>query len=272
MLLKCKQRTILCRKRRLQNFRQCRAMTNSPRTPKSRVFWDFAKGGPRETSPKSRPTLGAWKTPRRKWHYLIISMRLKCKHRTILCRKGRLQNSRQCRAMTNSPRTPKSRVFWDFAKGGPRETGPKSRPTLGAWKTPRRKWHYLVIRMRLKCKHRTILCRKRRLQNSRQCRAITKSPRTPKSCVFWDFAKGGPRETGPKSRPTLGAWKTPRRKWHYLIISMRLKCKQRTILCRKRRLQNSRQCRAMTNSPRTPKSRVFWDFAKGGTKGNWPKK
>ena len=131
-------------------------------------------------------------------------MRLKCKHRTTFWRKRRLQNCSQRRVLTNWPRTLKSPVFWDFAKGGPRETGPKSKPTSGAWKTPRRKWHDLLICMCLKCKHRTTFWRERRLQKYPQRWVLTTWPRTLKSPVFWDFANGGPMETGPKSKPTSG--------------------------------------------------------------------
>ena len=38
-------------------------MTNLPRTPTSAIFWDFAKGGPRENAQKSRPTIRASKRP-----------------------------------------------------------------------------------------------------------------------------------------------------------------------------------------------------------------
>ena len=272
MPLKCQHRTTFGRKRRFQKCPQSRVMTNSARTPKSPIFWDFAKGGPRETGPKSRWTLGIWKSPLCKLHDNFISMRLKCQHRTTFGRKRRLQKCPQSRVMTNSARTPKSLIFWDFAKGGPRETGPKSRSTLGAWKSPLRKLHDNVISMRLKCQHRTTFGRKRRLQKCPQSRVMTNSARTPKSPIFWDFAKGGPRETGPKSRSTLGAWKSPLRKSHDNFISMRLKCQHRTTFGRKRQLQKCPQSRVMTNSARTPKSPIFWDFAKGGTKGNWPKK
>ena len=126
-------------------------MTNLARTPKSAIFWDFAKGGPTENAQKSRPTIGASKTPCRKWHHLLItmqnvSMHLKCKHRTTLFCKLRLHKCPYSRVMTNLARTPKSAIFWDFAKGGPRENAQKSRPTIGASKTPWRKWPiYLLI-------------------------------------------------------------------------------------------------------------------------------
>ena len=127
-------------------------MKNLARTPKSAIFWDFAKGGPRQNAQKSRPTIGASKTSWRKWHHLLISMHLKCKHRTTFCCKLQLQKCLYSRVMTNLARTPKSAIFWDFAKGGPTQNAQKIRPTIGASTTPWRKWHHLLIRMHLKCK------------------------------------------------------------------------------------------------------------------------
>ena len=54
-------------------------------------FLKFFKGGTRGKSlKKSRPNSQAPKTPCRKSHPQLISMRLKCNHRTTLCRKPRL--------------------------------------------------------------------------------------------------------------------------------------------------------------------------------------
>ena len=54
-------------------------------------FLKFFKGGdPRENRSKSRPNSQAPKTPCRKSHPQLISMRLKCNHRKTLCRKLRL--------------------------------------------------------------------------------------------------------------------------------------------------------------------------------------
>ena len=268
MHLKCKHRATFCCKLRLHKCPYSRVMTNLARTPKSAIFWDFAKGGPRENAQKSRPTIGASKTPWRKWHHLLISMHVKCKHRATFCRKLRLHKCSYSRVMTNLARTPKSAIFWDFAKGGPRENAQKCRPTIGASKTPWRKWHHLLISMHLKCKHRATFCCKLRLHNCKYSRVMTNLARTPKSAIFWDFAKGGPRENAQKSRPTIGASKTPWRKWHYLVISMHLKCKHRATFCCKLRLQKCLYSRVMTNLARTPKSAIFWDFAKGGPREN----
>ena len=142
---------------------QFRAMTNFPKRPKSAIFWNSSKGGPRENRWKSRPNAQAPQTPCRTSHPQLIRMRLKCNHRTTLCRKPRIWKCRQFRAMTNFPKTPKSAIFWNSSKGGPRENRSKSRPNSQAPKSPCRKSHPHLISMRLKCNHRTTLCRKPRL-------------------------------------------------------------------------------------------------------------
>ena len=125
-------------------------MTNLPRRPKSAIFWDFAKRGPRENAQKSRPTRRASKTPWRKLHHRLISMRLKCNHRGTFCCKLRLHKCPWSRVMTNLPRRTKSAIFWDFAKVGPRANAQKSRPTIRASKTPWRKSHHRLNSMHLK--------------------------------------------------------------------------------------------------------------------------
>ena len=199
-------------------------------------------------------------------------MGLKCKHRTTFWRKRRLQKRRQSRVMAIFAKALKSAIFWDLAKGGPRENRPKNRPTIRARKTARRKSHYPLISMGLKCKHRTTFWRKRRLQKRRQSRVMAIFAKALKSAIFWDLAKGGPRENRSKNRPTIRAQKTARRKSHYPLITMRLKCKHRTTFWRKRRLQKRRQSRAMATFAKALKSAIFWDLAKGGLRENRPKK
>ena len=133
---------------------------------------------------KSIPTIGASKTPWRKSHHLLISMLLKCKHRTTFCWKLRLHKCPYSRVMTNLARTLKWAYVWDFAKGGPRENAHKSRPTIGASKTPWRKWHYVLFSMHLKCKHRTTFFCKLRLHKCPYNRVMINLARTPKSAIF----------------------------------------------------------------------------------------
>ena len=268
MHLKCNHRGPFCWKLRLHKCPWSRVMTNLPRRPKSAIFWDFAKGGPRENAQKSRPTIRALKTPWRKSHHRLISMRLKCNHRGTFCCKLRLHKCPWSRGMTNLPRRPISAIFWDFAKGGPRENAQKSRPTIQASKTPWRKSHHRLIRMHSKCNHRGTFCCKLRLHKCPWSRGITNLPRKPKSAIFWDFAKWGPRENARKSRPTIRASKTPWRKLHHRLISMHLKCNHRGTICCKLCLHKCPWSRVMTNLTRKPKSAIFWDFAKGGPREN----
>ena len=151
---------------------------------KSAIFWDLAKGGPRENRQKNRPTISAQQTARRKSHYPLISMGLKCKHRTTFWHKRRLQKRRQSRLMAIFAKALKSAIFWDLAKGGPRENRPKNRPTIRARKTTRRKSHYPLITMRLKWKHRTTFWRKRRLQKRRQSGVMAIFAKALKSAIF----------------------------------------------------------------------------------------
>ena len=236
MCLKSNLRRAIWRKPRLQKCPQVRVMTNLAKTPKSAIFWNSSKGGPRENGWKSRPTLGAPNSPRRRSSYLIINKRLNSNLRRAFWRKPRLQKCPQVRVMTNLAKTPKSAIFWNSSKGEPRENGWKSRPTLGAPNSPRRRSGYLLISMRLKSNLRTAIWRKPRLQKCPQVRVMTNLAKTPKSAIFWNSSKGGQRENGWKSRPTLGAPNSPWRRSGYLLISMRLKSNLRRAIWRKPRL------------------------------------
>ena len=133
------------------------------KAPKSAIFGHSSKRGPRENRSKSRPNSQAPKTSCRKSPPQLISMRLKCNHRTTMCVKPRLSKCRQFRAMTNFAKTPKSAIFGNSSKGGPRENLSKSRPNSKTPKPPCRKCHPRLISMRLEHNHRTTLCRKQRL-------------------------------------------------------------------------------------------------------------
>ena len=173
------------------------------------LFLRFCQGGTKGKCQKGRLTIGASETPWRKCHHLLVSMHLKCKRRTTFCCKLPLHKCPYSRVMTMLARTLKLAIFWDFAKGGPRENAQKSRPTIRASKTPWRKCHHLLISMHLKCKHRTTFCCKLPLHKCPYSRVMTMLARTPKSAIFWDFAKRGPRENAQKSSPNIAASKTP---------------------------------------------------------------
>ena len=205
MRLKSNLWIVIWRKPRLQKCPQVRVMTNLAKTPKSAIFWNSSKGGPRENGWKSRPTLGAPKSPQRKSDFLLVIMHLKSNLRRAIWRKPRFQKSWQVRVMTNLAKTQKSAIFWNSSKGGPKENGWKSRPNLGAPKSPQRKSDYLLVSMRLKSNLWRVIWRKPRLQKCPQVRVITNLAKTPKSAIFWNSSKGWPRENVWKSRPILGA-------------------------------------------------------------------
>ena len=238
MRLKCNHRRTFWRKPRLQRCPQRWVLANLAKTPKSAIFWDSSKGGPRENRPKSRPHLAARETLQRKSGDLLISMRLKCNHRRTFWRKPRLQRCPQRWVLANLAKTPKSAIFWDSSKGGPRENRPKSRPNLAARETLQRKSGDPLISMRLKCNHRRTFWRKPRLQRCPQRWVLANLAKTPKSAIFWDSSKGGPRENRPKSRPNLAARETLQRKSGDLLISMRLKCNHRRTFSYDARFRN----------------------------------
>ena len=68
-----------------------------------------------------------------KWHYPLISAHLQCKNWRRFRRKQRLQKCPNGQVMAILARSPKSRIFWKSAKGGPREMFqklPKKKPWL----------------------------------------------------------------------------------------------------------------------------------------------
>ena len=77
-----------------------------------KLFKNHSKRCPRLKDPKVR-----W----RKWHYPVNCMRFKCKHRRRFRRKERLQKCPNGQVIAIFARSPKTRIFWKSAKGGPRE-------------------------------------------------------------------------------------------------------------------------------------------------------
>ena len=254
------------RKPRLQSCPQSRVLANLAKTPKSAIFWNSSKGGPRENRSKSGPTSAAWKTLPSKLGDLLIDMRLKYNHRRTFWRKPRLQTCPQSRVLANLAKTPKSAIFWNSSKGGPRENRSKSGPTSAAWKTLPSKLGDLLIDMRWKYNHRRTFWRKPRLQSCPQSRVLANLAKTPKSAIFWNSSKGGPRENRSKSGPTSAAWKTLSSKLGDLLIDMHWKYNHRRTFWRKPRLQSCPQSRVLANLAKTTKSAIFLKFFKGGTK------
>ena len=75
---------------------------------------------------KSIPCLKGPKALWRKLNYTLIKMHLKCKDWRIFWRKQRLQKCPNGQVMAIIARSPKTRIFWKSAKGGPREIFQKS--------------------------------------------------------------------------------------------------------------------------------------------------
>ena len=89
--------------------------------------------------PKSNHRLKALKALWRKWHYPPISMRLKCKDQRRFWCQRRLQKCPNNQVIIIFARSPKTRIFWKSAKGGPREIfqkSPKRYPSLKKEKMP----------------------------------------------------------------------------------------------------------------------------------------
>ena len=103
---------------------------------------------------------------------------------------------------------------------------------------------------------------------------------------LWQFSQGHPKlafsekvqrgdqgkflKNRPKRSPRLKGPKALRRKWHYPLISMLLKCKDWTKFRRKQRLQSTRIAKLWQFSQGHPKP-AFLKKCKGGTKGNFSK-
>ena len=122
-------RRFWCRTR-LQKCKNGRVMANFARSPKTRIFLKKEQRGDQgkffENPPKSSPCLKGPKALWRKLNYTLVEMRLKCKDWKIFWRKQRLQKCPNGQVMAIIARSPKIRIFWKSAKGGPREIFQKS--------------------------------------------------------------------------------------------------------------------------------------------------
>ena len=148
-------------------------MSNLPRGPPARVFWNSAKLGPGQTPAKRRPEKTLW----HECHHVVTEVSLKCQPSTTFCGKPRLPKCPCSRAMSNLPRGPPARVFWNSAKLGPGQTPAKRRPA----KTPWRECHHVLSKIPLKCQPSTTLIL---LQ--------TAPPKVPVEPSYVKFAKGSP--------------------------------------------------------------------------------
>ena len=67
----------------------------------------------------------------------LISTHLNCKDWRRFCRKQRLQKCRKVQVIAILARSPKTRIFWKSAKGGPREIFQKSPKKLPSFERPK---------------------------------------------------------------------------------------------------------------------------------------
>ena len=87
----------------------------------------------RKTCPGLKGPKALW----RKWHYPLNNMHLKCKDWTRFRRKQRLQKCANVQVIPIFTRSPKTRIFWKSAKGGPRESFQKSPKKMPSLKRPK---------------------------------------------------------------------------------------------------------------------------------------
>ena len=104
----------------------------------------------------------------RKWHYLPISMHLKCKDWKRFWRKKRLQRVPEWPSYSNFCKVNQNPHFLKKCKGGDQgnffKDCPKSSHRLKGLKAHWRKWHFPLSSTHLKCKDGRTFLRKQLLQ------------------------------------------------------------------------------------------------------------
>ena len=171
-------------------------------------LWQFLQGNPKaafsekvqtgdqgkffKNRQKSSPRLKGLKAIWRKWHYLPISMHLKCKDwKRFWCKKW-LQRVPEWPSYCKFCKVNQNPHFLKKWKGGDQgnlfKDCPKSSHRLKGLKALWRKWHYPPISMLLKCKdYRRVWC-KRRLQKCPNNQVMAILARSPKSAK-WEQGK-----------------------------------------------------------------------------------
>ena len=147
--------------------------------------------------PKRSPRLKGPNALRRKWHYPSISMHLNCKDWRRFWGKQRLQKCPNGQSMAIFARSPKSRIFWKSAKGGPREIFQKSPKKMESLKRPKS----TLAQMALSSNQYPL--KVQRLDKILAHKAPPKVPEWPsygnfrhitQTLIFWKTAKRGARE------------------------------------------------------------------------------
>ena len=144
-----------------------------------------------KSSPRLKGLIAIW----RKWHYLPISMHLKCKDWKRFWLKKRLQRVPEWPSYNNFRKVTQNPNFLKKCKGRTKgkfsKNRPKSSDRLKNLKALWPKWHFPPISMLLKCKdYRRFWC-KRRLQKCPNNQVMAILARSPKTSIFWKSAKGG---------------------------------------------------------------------------------
>ena len=143
-------------------------------------------------------------------------MRLNCNDWKTFWRKQRLQKRPNGQVMPILASSPKSRIFWKSANGGPREIFQKSPKKMPSLKRPKS----TLAQMELSSNWYVL--KVQRLDKSLANKVALKVPEWPsygnfrqvtQTRIFWKSAKRGPREifkNRPKSRPRF---KGPKALW-----------------------------------------------------------
>ena len=149
----------------MQRLEKILAQKAAPKSARMAKLWQFLQGHPKpafsekvqrgdqrkffKNRPRIRACLKRLKALWRKWHYPVISMLLRCKDWKKFRRKQRLQKYRNWQVMAIFARSPKTRIFWKTAKGGPREIFQKSPKKTLSLKKPKS----TVAQMALSCNY-----------------------------------------------------------------------------------------------------------------------
>ena len=160
MSLKCQPSTTFAANRGSQSAREaelCQICQGDPQRAFSEILQSCDQG-------KLFQKEGHKKTPWRECHHVLFKIFFKCQPSTTFCCKPRLLKCPWSRAMSNLPRRPSARVFWNSAKLRPGETPAKRRPQ----KTPWHECHHVLINISLKCQPSTTFCCKPHLPKCRE--------------------------------------------------------------------------------------------------------
>ena len=134
---------------KLQRLEKILRQTRGAKSAGMAKLWQFRQGHPKpafsekvqkgdqgkffKNRSKRCPRLKGPKALWCKWHYPLNSMRLKCKHWRRFKRKQHLQKCPNGQVIAIFASSPKTRIFWKSAKGGPREIfqkSPRRKPSL----------------------------------------------------------------------------------------------------------------------------------------------